>query len=340
MAIMGTFENRQTHFPDTENNESVLQHSSAEDAVGARNTSFTFAMRWACKLLFTVVILCIAILFGSELINLWRPLPEVISTPPISLSVMDDLSAPLQLSFAKSPHNISKQQVTGSMEQAMQQLRSSLLQSAATAPMPLMSPEAAERELLQKLQNTGAVLDTKPNVSVHQLTKHLPFLVGIRSEAEQQNDGSTSKTDTRRVVNWAMATPAGESTWNLYTFSRHPEALGSEKQALTVAIPPEAEPLLQIQSANGSSLLTFKGAGDFESPMLFYDEYFSGRKWERAMDWQLSPSRSIVRYQKADHGTLETVNIQFHRKQRLDDSKEKSFSWWGIVNHITDQQSR
>jgi hypothetical protein len=74
--------------------------------------------------------------------------------------------------------------------------------------------------------------------------------------------------------------------------------------------------------------------------MLFYDEYFSGRKWERAMDWQLSPSRSIVRYQKADHGTLETVNIQFHRKQRLDDSKEKSFSWWGIVNHITDQQSR
>ncbi|MEO2173050.1 MAG: hypothetical protein ABGY96_03020, partial [bacterium] len=102
----------------------------------------------------------------------------------------------------------------------------------------------------------------------------------------------------------------------------------------------EAQPLLRIQSGNGSSLLTFKGAGDFESPMVFYDEYFAGRKWERAMDWQLSPTRSIARYHKVTHDTLETVNIQFHRKHLAEDSGEGNLFWWGIVNHIAYQRSR
>ncbi len=337
---MGTYENRQPDLSGTETKAPGIPHASADGSGGDRHTSFASATRWACKLLLTAVILLGAILFGSELINLWRPLPEVIPTPSSSLSVIDDLSAPLQLSFGTSPHSISKQQVTCSMEQAIQQLRSSLLHSAATAPMPLTPPETTERELLQKLQGTGAAADTTPDVSVHQINEHLPFLVGVRSEVQGQYDDSSPKTDTRRVVSWAMATPAGGSTWNLYTFSRHPEASDKEEQARTVAMPPEAEPLLRIQSPNGSSLLTFKGTGNFESPMVFYDEYFSGRKWERAMDWQLSPTGSIVRYQKVTHGTLETVNIQFHRKQLAEDSEEETLSWWGIVNHATDQRPR
>ncbi len=337
---MGTYENRQPDLSGTETKAPGIPHASADGSGGDRHTSLASATRWACKLLLTAVILLGAILFGSELINLWRPLPEVIPTPSSSLSVIDDLSAPLQLSFGTSPHSISKQQVTCSMEQAIQQLRSSLLQSAATAPMPLTPPETTERELLQKLQGTGAAADTTPDVSVHQINEHLPFLVGVRSEVQGQYDDSSPKTDTRRVVSWAMATPAGGSTWNLYTFSRQPEASDKEEQACTVAMPPEAEPLLRIQSPNGSSLLTFKGTGDFEGPMIFYDEYFAGQKWERAMDWQLSPTGSIVRYQKVTHGTLETVNIQFHRKQLAEDSEEETLSWWGIVNHATDQRPR
>ncbi len=340
MATMGTYENRQPDLSGTETKAPGIPHASADGSGGDRNTSFASATRWACKLLLTAVILLGAILFGSELINLWRPLPEVIPTPPISLSVIDDLSAPLQLSFGTSPNIISKQQVTGSMEQAIQQLRSSLHQSTATAPMPLTPAEAAERILLQKLQGTGAVLDTTPDISVHQINEHLPFLVGLRSEAQETYDDSSPKSDTRRVVSWAMATPTAGSTWNLYTFSRQPEAADKEEQARTVAIPPETEPLLRIQSPNGSSLLTFKGTGNFESPMVFYDEYFAGRKWERAMDWQLSPTGSIARYQKVTRGTLETVNIQFHRKQLAEDSEEKTLSWWGIVNHAAHQQSR
>ncbi len=343
MATMGTYENRQ-RLSDTETKAPTkapsVPRASADGTGGDRNTPFASASRWGGTLLLTAVILLGAIFFGSELINLWRPLPEVIPTPPISLSVIDDVNAPLQLSFGTSPNIISKQQVTGSMEQAIQQLRSSLHQSTATAPMPLTPAEAAERILLQKLQGTGAVLDTTPDISVHQINEHLPFLVGLRSEAQEQHDDSSPKSDTRRVVSWAMATPTAGSTWNLYTFSRHPEASDKEEQARTVAIPPEAEPLLRIQSPNGSSLLTFKGTGNFESPMVFYDEYFAGRKWERAMDWQLSPTGSIARYQKVTRGTLETVNIQFHRKQLAEDSEEKTLSWWGIVNHAAHQQSR
>lgn len=337
---MGTYENRQTDFPRTDTKDLGIRHASADGSGVDRNKTFVSATLWASKLLLTAVILLGAILFGSELISLWRPLPEVNPTPPISLSVMDDLSAPLQLSFGTSPHNIYRQQVTGSMEHVIQKLRSSCLQSASSAPHPLMPPEATERELLQKLQGTEAVLDTTPDVSVYQINRHLPFLVGLRSEAQEPKDNSSSKTDTRRVVSWAMATPAGGSTWNLYTFSRHPEAFDKEEQARTVAIPPEAEPLMRIQSGNGSSLLTFKGAGDFESPMVFYDEYFAGRKWELAMDWQLSPTRSIARYHKVTHDTLETVNIQFHRKQVTEDSEEETLPWWGIVNHIAYQRSR
>ena len=337
---MGTYENRQTDFPRTDTKDLDIRHASADGSGVDRNKTFVSATLWASKLLFTAVILLGAILFGSELISLWRPLPEVISAPPISLSVMDDLNTPLHLSFGTSPHNISRQQVTGSMEQAIQKLRSSCLRSASSAPNPLMPPEATERKLLQELQGTGAVLDTTPDVSVHQINRHLPFLVGLRSEAQERKDNSSSKTDTRRVVSWAMATPAGGSTWNLYTFSRHPEALDKEGQARTVAMPPEAEPLLRIQSPNGSSLLTFKCTGDFESPMLFYDEYFAGQKWERVMDWQLSPTKSIARYQKVTRDTLKTVNIQFHRKQVTEDSEEETSSWWGIVNHIAYQRSR
>jgi hypothetical protein len=58
------------------------------------------------------------------------------------------------------------------------------------------------------------------------------------------------------------------------------------------------------------------------------------------MDWQLSPTGRIARYQKVTRGTLETVNIQFHRKQLAEDSEEETLSWWGIVNHATDQRPR
>ena len=296
-------------------------------------------VRWSYHVLLTAGILLGALYFGSELTDLWRPLPDLPPPAALPLSALSDLNGPLQLTFGDTAHTMWRQQVRGKPQQALEQLRSACLQATRTAVRPNGPPEAAEEKLLKKLQDSPAVLE-EPGIAVHQVNEHLPFLVGLRHDISPQTGNASVAKTAARVVTWALATPGDDSHWNLYTFSRPSETIKAIEQQTVVEAPPTATPLLRMRTAEGSSLMTFESRNNLGSQTAFYDHYFAERNWERVKDWQTTPSHSTARYRRTTGRTIETVDVQFHRKLRGEPVGAENPTWWGLVNHVAYTQPR
>jgi hypothetical protein len=294
--------------------------------------------RWGGSLMLTALIVFGALLFGSQLTDLWRPLPDLQPTAAIPLPVMADPADPLELNFGNTPHTIFRQQVTGGMEEAMKQLRTACLRATATAAGPSEPPGLAEQELLKKLPSRSAVPANEPGIDVHQVSDQLPFLVGLRRDLSDHQGNPISEKAAARVVAWALATPAGDASWNLYVFSGQQSAGGTAEQEIEVAVPPTGKSLLRIKAANGSLMLTFLSTGDLGKQTMFYDDYYAQRQWQRVSDWRTTPLCGTARYRKAVDGKIETADVQIQRKQQV--TEDAGSCWWGIVNYVAHTEPR
>jgi hypothetical protein len=270
---------------------------------------------WTTNLLATAIVVLIALLFGRQLIALWRapePFPSVRAEN--QLAAFDDPLTPLQLEFGNSPMVLHRQPFLGDLDEALQQLCQACAEQLKQLPRPASKTvSAAEASLLARVTKRPPLKLVWPDGALYQLDDSLPVVVGTKLVAGDPRAGSVGNL-TERVVTWGIAVPGADEGWTLYAFGTQGDDVQSESaadNAVSVPLPPGAERILSIRWPGGGCVTAFSGAGEAEHWEQFFDKWFEARSAERTIAWCRHGDSRYARYSLPQGARILSVDIQF-----------------------------
>lgn len=270
---------------------------------------------WTTNLLATAIVVLIVVLFGRQLVALWRP-PQSFQTPQAEnqLAAFDDPFTPLQLEFGNSPMVLHRQPFLGDQDAALRQLCQACAEQLEKLPWPASKTvPAAEAALLARVTKRPPLKLVPPDGALYQLDDSMPFVVGTKKGAGGLPNGSVGNL-AERVVTWGIAVPGPDEGWTLYSFGTRGDEVHAESAASSVAsvpLPPGAERILTMRWPSGGRVTAFRGAGGPGQWIKFFDDWFEARGADRTIAWRGQGASRFARYLLPKGERILAVDIQF-----------------------------
>ncbi len=288
---------------------------------------------WTTNLLATAVVVLIALLFGRQLIALWRapePFPDVRAEN--QLAAFDDPLTPLQIEFGNSPMVLYRQPFLGELDAALQQLCQACAAQLKKAPRPTSKTvPASEAALLARVAKRPPLKLVPPDGALYQLDDSLPVIVGTKQIADDRPDGSVGNL-TERVVIWGIVVPGPDEGWTLYSFGAQGDEVQPESTTsigASVPLPPGAERILTMRWPGGGGVTAFSGAAEPEQWTQFFDNWFETQGAERTIAWRRYGDSRYARYALPQDDRILSVDIQFSPNTSGEPAKPNR--WRGLM---------
>ena len=298
--------------------------------------------QWTTNLLLTATILLVAVLLGGRLTQMWKPMPAVAQPDSIPFAFLEDRSAPVQLRFGNTRHTMTRRNVAGSRQTVLDQLCDACADSARHAGPRSAPATQSEQDLVSRLGKSAAIRTIDPSTHVYRLDAALPIFVAVRNgPADQSQKAAGDSVSTARVVTWGVVAPGLEGGWNIYTFSPLPRTEGlpadkavTETQAerfVPIPLPPAADHLLSITSADGAAVMAFRGTDGPDRWAQFFDDWLDSRDGQTVIPWQTSEQHWSARYRRIRLDGAELIDIQIRRSSNEAATPGATPQWYGIV---------
>ena len=160
---------------------------------------------WTTNLMATAIVLVGGLALGWQVLAWWRDQPAAVEGQEAALSAANLPLGREGQEFWTRSGLLKVERVAGSASDALFAMQK--LCRASPPAGPLTTPGAAEEQLVAQLASQTPLEETSD-------------LTLYRPQGETSMVVAVSR-DTRRIVGWSFALPAGEGTWTIYQFEPH-----------------------------------------------------------------------------------------------------------------------
>jgi hypothetical protein len=255
--------------------------------------------RFATNLLVSAVILLLALVVGRQMIEWWRTSPESISNqlpPSDSRPLLGDPARPHWLRIGDLPETFSRRELTGTAEEALEQLCEHCRGAVQNAILPTGPVAPHEARLLAQTRRLPPVESEPGRWSLYQRQGPVLMVVAVCAIADENSlsDDREVVDPGVRVVSWGLGFPgvsgdpeAKIRSWTLLTCDTATESNGGVKSLLaTLPVPPNARRTLALAVDDGGGRIGFVGDGSTSAWREFYDDWFARNDWSTESTWR------------------------------------------------------
>ncbi len=276
------------------------------------------------------IVLVASLTLGRQVLHWWHaepPPPASALTPEVAGPAWDDERKPVSLEFGDLTQSLTRQIVEGDQQAAIAALVRHCQAVALAAACPAAEPDAAERQLLERIAGLKPVDPLSENSTpakmadwqVYVIDKRFTMVVAVkrfpdqRPESGQPRGIGASKETARggmRLVCWGTAMPVGEAAWTLYLFRESPRGT-SPSGPLDVPLPAGARRNLSLRDENGAALIGFSGRGSAKVWMKFYDDWCLHQGWSPTENkWSIGAQAWSASFRRQQDAAVHRVEIR------------------------------
>ena len=303
----------------------VADHSRSRD--GKRRFRY---IALAFKAIVSVIIVLIFVVFGKKIAVLYQT--ASLDADAIRLVPDNQIGGPIMVGFGDTPYTIFRQEIDGDLTTASIHLKNVCFNITKNSGYPSDVASSAEQTLLHTLlnrKNQHAV----GNVSVCALSPGTPTFVGIKSKpASSLNPNLLGGS---RIVAWGFATQLASHRWNLQVVSYESPENVTGFGSMKVALPPDSQRLLHMDSPAGESVMAFTSKSGMNAQIEFFNQFFEANDWKQKKQWRISQNDGHGTYTRMQNNRAQTINIHLQRNQmnlERDNQNGEQQDWQGIIS--------
>jgi len=255
--------------------------------------------RFASNLLISAVILLVALVVGRQMIAWWRTSPPTTggqNSPVQEQPLPGDPTRSHWLQIGNLPQTFSRQELAGTAEEALSQLRDQCRTAAQNTAPPIGPVKPHEAKLLAQVAQLSPVESEAEHWSLYQHRGPVLLVVAVRTVNDENRASRNHEVVDPgvRVVSWGLGFPglAGDpnaeiKSWTLLTCDTASESVDGVKSLLSrLPVPPDAQRTLALAVAEGGGRVGFVGAGSIGPWRQFYDDWFAQNSWSTESEWR------------------------------------------------------
>jgi len=248
---------------------------------------------WTSRLLLSALILVVGLAFGRQVLHWWRADP----VGPGLGGVLGPgtgrpgprLDAVQVICFGRAGWTLRQRQLLGDRQSALGALRAECRRAAEVSkPSQAEPPALEERSLVARLASQLAVEREPGRWRMYELDEGVPMVVVLTDEgiADASTEGDHLVAASAGVITWGMAVPQGDCAWTVYAFQPESSTATASSDRAKIALPPEADRVLVLETADGSSVAGFEMAGPADRARGVFDRWYAEHGWTATGPWQ------------------------------------------------------
>ena len=328
--IVSMAENEPGNMPVPQHPEDRSQAITAADHTRSREGKRRFRyIPLALKAIVSVIIVLVFVVSGKQIAVLYQT--ASLEADAIRLVPDNQIGGPIMVGFGDAPYTIFRQEVDGDLATASIHLKTVCFNITKSSGYPSDLASSAEQNLLQTLLKKNQY--SVGNVSVCALSPGTPTFVGIKSKPASSSN--TNLLDRSRIVAWGFATQLASHRWKLQVVSYESPENVTGFGSMKVALPPDSQRLLHMDSPAGDSVMAFTSKSGINAQIEFFNQFFESNEWTQKNQWRVSQNDGHGTYTRMHNNRSQTIYIHLQRNQmnaERDNKTGQQEDWQGIIS--------
>lgn len=236
------------------------------------------------------IVLIAGLSLGRQVLRWWKaddasPNVPIASATAAPISWGDE-GSPVELQFGDRTTGFTRMAISGTEDQARQQLVALCVEKTRQAAFPQTPAPASELRLLERISKATPFQSEAGDWEVHVIEKPLPLVLGVKFAAATPGmPAATVEHSPRRVVCWGWLFSHGTANFTAYCVQPARSGSSSAYAATEIPLPSSVRRMVSIQGSREGGLISFSGPGPVEAWIRFYDSWGQKQGWA-PLEWE------------------------------------------------------
>ncbi|MBM4004231.1 MAG: hypothetical protein FJ295_13245 [Planctomycetes bacterium] len=286
---------------------STIQRATTDSTAAAAAISPARRLaQWTTNLLFTALVIVLAVALGRNVIYWWkpsataRPLTEQ-ARDVIGFGELGAEKVSHDIRFGDSPLIMRRDRVRGSIEEAMRRLEDETVRLGVASQTARRGLATLPPEQQSELQRNPPRSSAPGQWDLYLGTGPLP-MAWLVADANTAVEDDAAAAPQRIILAWGLILPYGETEdeWGIFAWGASAGSDPTSDYLARIALPPNSRRMLSVSNPSGAALITFQGTATRENWREFYRDWFARNDWTIVIPWSDHRDASAARFQNRD----------------------------------------